>query len=276
MTLLTWHIAGQAPHKAACHFIGLSSPGRSVPVQCAHIFMARMQFTCAAYILSCVSLSTTALPCFIPMHDLMDYRLRNRSSDKPGPQHPSQQCQQTVHNPHVQCEQVPLAVISGHKKAVSYVRWMDGSRLISASTDNLLKLWDVNSGIASGGQHDSSPVNVLSGLSSVIPNYSVLTRACQEPCRIHIPAGGESLVRRGLISARRGKLAFAVDLCPAMCLHCRVAPQQAYIYAGHSDKQSCAICQRVTGPVACSLPVCSSSLSIDALNHFSACCRPQQ
>ncbi|CAK0787313.1 hypothetical protein CVIRNUC_010531 [Coccomyxa viridis] len=62
--------------------------------------------------------------------------------------------------------QVPLAVISGHKKAVSYVRWMDGSRLISASTDNLLKLWDVNSGIASGGQHDSSPVNVLSGHSN--------------------------------------------------------------------------------------------------------------
>ena len=50
MTLLTWHIAGQAPHKAACHFIGLSLPGRSVPVQCAHIFMARMQFTCLAYI----------------------------------------------------------------------------------------------------------------------------------------------------------------------------------------------------------------------------------
>ena len=65
-------------------------------------------------------------------------------------------------------------MISGHKKAVSYVRWMDGSRLISASTDNLLKLWDINSGIASGGQHDSSPVNVLSGLSFVITTWSVL------------------------------------------------------------------------------------------------------
>ena len=174
------------------------------------------------------------------MHDLMAYRLQNRSSDKPGPQHPSQQCQQTAHNPHVQCEQVPLAVISGHKKAVSYVRWMDGSRLISASTDNLLKLWDVNSGIASGGQHDSSPVNVLSGLSSVIPNYSVLTCACQEPCRIHIPAGGESLVCRGFIVARRGKLAFAVDVCPAMCLHCRVADSSssASLYICRPQRQA--------------------------------------
>ena len=34
------------------------------------------------------------------------------------------------------------------------------------------------------------------------------------------------------------------------------APQQAYIYAGHSDKQSCAIYQMVTAPMACSLPVC--------------------
>ena len=61
--------------------------------------------------------------------------------------------------------QVPLAVIGGHKKAVSYVRWMDGSRLISASTDNQLKLWDINSGIVSGGAcNDRRPVNVLSGV----------------------------------------------------------------------------------------------------------------
>ena len=58
---------------------------------------------------------------------------------------------------------MPLAVIGGHKKAVSYVRWMDGSRLISASTDNQLKLWDINSGIVSSAHHDKRPVNVLSG-----------------------------------------------------------------------------------------------------------------
>ena len=65
--------------------------------------------------------------------------------------------------PEPSAEQVPLAVIGGHKKAVSYVRWMDGTRLISASTDNQLKLWDVNSGNVASAQHDRRPVNVLSG-----------------------------------------------------------------------------------------------------------------
>jgi WD40 repeat protein len=40
--------------------------------------------------------------------------------------------------------QVPLAVISGHSKAVSYVRFMGGSHVVSASTDDTLKLWDVS------------------------------------------------------------------------------------------------------------------------------------
>lgn len=39
----------------------------------------------------------------------------------------------------------PLGVVSGHKKAVSYVRFMGGDRLVSASTDNTLKLWDISS-----------------------------------------------------------------------------------------------------------------------------------
>ena len=54
-------------------------------------------------------------------------------------------------------------MIGGHKKAVSYVRWMDGTRLISASTDNQLKLWDINSGLVSSAHHDRRPTNVLSG-----------------------------------------------------------------------------------------------------------------
>ena len=57
-------------------------------------------------------------------------------------------------------------MIGGHKKAVSYVRWLDGSRLISASTDNQLKLWDINSAAASGTHQDRRPINVLSGMTS--------------------------------------------------------------------------------------------------------------
>lgn len=69
-------------------------------------------------------------------------------------------------------------MIGGHKKAVSYVRWMDGTRLISASTDNQLKLWDINSGIVSGVQHDRRPINVLSGgdlpLQTLLPLLTIL------------------------------------------------------------------------------------------------------
>lgn len=32
--------------------------------------------------------------------------------------------------------------IAGHRKAVSYVRYLNGSQLVSASTDSTLRLWD--------------------------------------------------------------------------------------------------------------------------------------
>ena len=41
---------------------------------------------------------------------------------------------------------VPLFVMAGHNKAVSYVSFVDGQRVVSASTDNTLKLWDINRG----------------------------------------------------------------------------------------------------------------------------------
>ncbi|CAM0953717.1 unnamed protein product [Alopecurus aequalis] len=39
---------------------------------------------------------------------------------------------------------IPWCTISGHGKAVSYVRFLDPETLISASTDNTLKIWDLN------------------------------------------------------------------------------------------------------------------------------------
>ncbi|KAJ9530939.1 hypothetical protein QJQ45_028766 [Haematococcus lacustris] len=42
----------------------------------------------------------------------------------------------------------PLARLQGHRKAVSCVRWLDSSQLVSASTDSSLRLWDV-SGLSS-------------------------------------------------------------------------------------------------------------------------------
>lgn len=39
----------------------------------------------------------------------------------------------------------PLKVLSCHKKTVSYVRFLGENKLVSASTDNTLRLWDLNS-----------------------------------------------------------------------------------------------------------------------------------
>jgi len=38
----------------------------------------------------------------------------------------------------------PLHLIAGHSKAVSYVKWLGGSKIVTASTDNTMKLWDLN------------------------------------------------------------------------------------------------------------------------------------
>ncbi|KAK9053017.1 hypothetical protein SSX86_029647 [Deinandra increscens subsp. villosa] len=39
---------------------------------------------------------------------------------------------------------MPLCTLSGHDRAVSYVKFLDCGTLVSASTDNTLKLWDLN------------------------------------------------------------------------------------------------------------------------------------
>lgn len=62
--------------------------------------------------------------------------------------------------------EAPLAVIGGHKKAVSYVRFLGGDQLVSASTDNKLKLWDINQATTSQGKCE--PLMTYSGdLSSL-------------------------------------------------------------------------------------------------------------
>lgn len=59
--------------------------------------------------------------------------------------------------------QVPLVQICGHNRAVSYVRWMGSNRLVSASTDNRLKLWDVAAATRAGAA--PSPLTTFTGAS---------------------------------------------------------------------------------------------------------------
>ena len=42
----------------------------------------------------------------------------------------------------------PVAVLAGHGKAVSYVRWLGAGTLVTASTDNCLKLWSLGEAAA--------------------------------------------------------------------------------------------------------------------------------
>ena len=55
-------------------------------------------------------------------------------------------------------------MIGGHAKAVSYVRWMGGNALVSASTDSALKVWDVARGCAADARtHAWQPTTTLTG-----------------------------------------------------------------------------------------------------------------
>jgi len=47
----------------------------------------------------------------------------------------------------------PLAVLKGHRKAVSYVRWAGGDELVSASTDSTIRLW---AGTGAKGSSDNA------------------------------------------------------------------------------------------------------------------------
>ena len=44
----------------------------------------------------------------------------------------------------------PWCVLDGHDKAVSYVKFLDSETLVTASTDNTLKIWDLNKTSSSG------------------------------------------------------------------------------------------------------------------------------
>ncbi|KAI4342470.1 hypothetical protein MLD38_027097 [Melastoma candidum] len=43
---------------------------------------------------------------------------------------------------------IPMCTLVGHNKTVSYVKFLDPSTIVAASTDNMLKLWDISVGIS--------------------------------------------------------------------------------------------------------------------------------
>lgn len=49
----------------------------------------------------------------------------------------------------------PWCILAGHEKSVSYAKFLDAETLISASTDNSLKIWDLNKTNSSGYSADA-------------------------------------------------------------------------------------------------------------------------
>lgn len=68
--------------------------------------------------------------------------------------------------------QSPLAAIGGHSRAVSYVRFMGcGRRLLTASTDSALKLWDIAAEVARPASQPSVPDLTFSGVQSSLSKH---------------------------------------------------------------------------------------------------------
>lgn len=59
---------------------------------------------------------------------------------------------------------VPLFTLVGHNKTVSYVKFVDSSTLVSSSTDNTLKLWDLSE---CSSQVVDSPLHSFTGHMNV-------------------------------------------------------------------------------------------------------------
>jgi E3 ubiquitin-protein ligase RFWD2 len=74
-------------------------------------------------------------------------------------------CCLQVHLFDLRSPRAPLAVLKGHSKAVSYVRWAGPDALVTASTDSTLRLWTASGGRGSsdtgaGGQQQQQEPGV--------------------------------------------------------------------------------------------------------------------
>lgn len=70
---------------------------------------------------------------------------------------------------------IPWCTLAGHGKAVSYVKFLDAENLVSASTDNTLKLWDLNkthsTGVSMNACHLSFTGHTNEKVSSPLHKY---------------------------------------------------------------------------------------------------------
>lgn len=71
----------------------------------------------------------------------------------------------------------PWCVLAGHDKAVSFVKFLDAETLVSASTDNTLKIWDLNK-TSTSNLSTSACISTLRGHANEKVGFSILG-ACE-------------------------------------------------------------------------------------------------
>ena len=67
----------------------------------------------------------------------------------------------------------PWCILAGHDRAVSFVKFLDSETVISASTDNTLKLWDLNK-TSSSRLSTTACISTLKGHTNEKVGFSVL------------------------------------------------------------------------------------------------------
>lgn len=70
---------------------------------------------------------------------------------------------------------IPWCTLAGHGKAVSYVKFIDSEAVVSASTDNSLKLWDLKKISSSGLSSDACAVTFKGHSNEKVGFYTHLT-----------------------------------------------------------------------------------------------------
>lgn len=71
---------------------------------------------------------------------------------------------------------IPWCTLAGHEKTVSYVKFIDSETLVSASTDNTLKLWDLSKTSLSGVSSDACHLT-FSGHTNKKVCFHILSRS---------------------------------------------------------------------------------------------------
>lgn len=66
---------------------------------------------------------------------------------------------------------VPWCILAGHEKAVSYVKFVDSETLVSASTDNTLKVWDLNRSNSAGLSHEACSLTLRGHTNEKVYTY---------------------------------------------------------------------------------------------------------